>query len=154
MKKIILIIAAVAMTVSVTVAQNETQSTATTAAKSGAAMKFEKEIHEFGTIKEGQKMEYSFVFTSTGSEPLIISQAQGSCGCTVPEWPKQPMKKGEKGSIKVTFDSTGRVGVQEKTVTITSNAGEAPVILRIKGTVEASDKANPAETKPMEKHQH
>jgi hypothetical protein len=111
-------------------------------------MKFDKEEYSFGTIKQGDKVEYAFEFVNTGKEPLIITEAHGSCGCTVPEWPKQPLKKGEKGTIKVTFNSAGKVGMQDKTVTITSNAADSPKILHIKGNVEQPAVA--PESRPME----
>src|SRR5262245_44692058 len=80
--------------------------------------KFEVEEYNFGTVKQGESVTYEFKFTNTGKEPLIITNASGSCGCTVPEWPKEPLKKGDKSSIKVTFNSTGKFGMQDKTVTI------------------------------------
>ncbi len=104
-------------------------------------MKFDKEVFEFGTIKQGATVEHEFKFKNTGKEPLIITQAQGSCGCTVPTWPKEPIKKGETGIIKIAFNSAGKMGAQDKTVTITSNAKNNPVVLHIKGTIE-----KPAET--------
>ncbi len=158
MKKIILSAAAVLFVASATFAQTEKSATpapapapapAVTAANpDGPVMKFEKEEHNFGTIKQGDKVEYTFQFANNGKEPLIISEAHGSCGCTVPEWPKQPIKKGEKGTIKVTFNSAGKQGMQDKTVTITSNAADSPKVLHIKGTVEAVTVT--PETKPME----
>ena len=69
---------------------------------------------------------------------MIITNAQGSCGCTVPEWPKEPIKKGEAGKIHVTFNSAGKMGLQDKTITITSNAKTSPVVLHIKGNIEAA----------------
>lgn len=99
--------------------------------------KFTIEEYNFGTVKPGDLVVYEFVYTNTGKDPLIITEAQGSCGCTVPEWPKEPLKKGEKGKIKVSFDSSGRSGNQEKTVTIYSNAKSGPKVLKIKGTVES-----------------
>jgi hypothetical protein len=98
--------------------------------------KFTEEVHNFGTIKQGDKVEYEFVFTNAGNEPLVITSAQGSCGCTVPEWPKEPVRKGETGKIKVTFNSAGKQGMQDKTITINSNAAENPKVLRIKGNIE------------------
>jgi hypothetical protein len=98
--------------------------------------KFEKMEYNFGTIKQGDKVDYEFVFTNVGKEPLIISSVNGSCGCTVPEFPKEPIKKGEKGKIKVTFNSAGKQGMQDKTVTINSNAATNPIVLHIKGNVE------------------
>lgn len=106
----------------------------TAVAQSGATIKFEKELHDYGTIQQGADGGTEFVFTNTGKEPLVISNAQGSCGCTVPEWPKEPLAPGQKASIKVMYD-TKRVGNFQKTVTVTSNGSETPVILTIKGVV-------------------
>lgn len=101
-----------------------------------ADFKFETEEHNFGKITQGESVTYEFKFTNTGSEPLIISKAEGSCGCTVPIWPKEPVMKGQQSTIKVTFNSAGKMGVQDKTVTLTSNAKQNPVVLHMKGTVE------------------
>ena len=103
---------------------------------SAADFKFEKEEYNFGEIMQGESVTYNFEFTNTGTEPLIISKAEGSCGCTVPIWPKEPIMKGQKAAIKVTFNSTGKLGVQDKTVTLTSNAEQNPMVIHIKGTVE------------------
>ncbi len=103
---------------------------------SAASFKFETEEHSFGKIMQGESVTYDFQFTNTGTEPIIISKAEGSCGCTVPIWPKEPIMKGQKASIKVTFNSTGKLGVQDKTVTLTSNAEQNPMVIHIKGTVE------------------
>lgn len=101
-----------------------------------AEIKFEQSEFNFGKIRQGDKVDYEFLFTNIGKEPLIISNVTGSCGCTVPEWPKEPIKKGEKGKIKVTFNSAGKQGMQDKTITINSNAATNPVVLHIKGNVE------------------
>ena len=100
-----------------------------------AEITFESETHDFGTFKKGGDGTYDFKFTNTGKEPLIISNARGSCGCTVPNWPKEPIKPGETGVIKVTYD-TKRVGAFTKTVTITSNAKTQDKVITIKGKVE------------------
>lgn len=106
--------------------------------KSKAEIKFEKEVHDYGTVKQGANGECEFTFTNSGTEPLIITNARGSCGCTVPDWPKQPVKPGETSVIKVKYD-TKRVGPINKSVTINSNAGNAPTkVLRITGKVEAA----------------
>ena len=104
--------------------------------KNAAEMTFEVEEYNFGTIKQGESVTREFNFTNTGKEDLIISNAQGSCGCTVPIWPKEPIKKAGKNTIKVTFNSAGKMGMQDKTVTITSNAKNSPKVLHLKGTVE------------------
>src|SRR6185369_11255157 len=80
-----------------------------------AEMTFQKEVHDYGDIKQGGNGDCAFKFTNTGSAPLIISDAKGSCGCTVPEWPKTPIKPGESAEIKVHYDSK-RVGPINKTV--------------------------------------
>ena len=100
-----------------------------------ASFKFEKDEIDFGTIEQGESTTHEFKFTNTGSEPLIISKAEGSCGCTVPIFPKEPIMKNQSATIKVTFNSTGKFGIQDKTVTITSNAKQSPMIIHIKGTV-------------------
>jgi len=103
----------------------------------GAKLDFDKLEHDYGTIDQGANGAAEFKFTNTGTEPLIISNAKGSCGCTVPEWPKEPIAPGASSSIKVKYD-TKRVGPISKTVTITSNAVDNPsALLKIKGTVNA-----------------
>lgn len=103
--------------------------------KNQAEIKFEKEEYNFGTIKQGDVVNYEFKFTNTGKEPLVITEAHGSCGCTVPEWPKEPIKKGQNAVIKVTFNSAGKLNMQDKTVTITSNAKSQSKVLHLKGNV-------------------
>ena len=98
--------------------------------------KFKEEEFNFGTIKQGESVSHEFTFTNTGNEPLIITKAEGSCGCTVPTYPQHPILKGQTGVIKVTFNSTGKLGIQDKTITITSNAIQNPLVLHVKGTVE------------------
>lgn len=111
-----------------------------TAALAQADMKFDKDVHDFGTIKQGDVVNYEFKFSNSGNTPLIITEAHGSCGCTVPDWPKEPVKKGQTGVIKVSFNSAGKMGMQDKTVTITSNGKEATKILHIKGNIVEADK--------------
>lgn len=89
----------------------------------------------FGKVKDGEIVEFSYRFKNTGSHPLIISSAVASCGCTVPEKPEAPIKPGEMGYIKVKFNSEGRVGQTHKTVTITSNANPAFPLLMLTGEV-------------------
>ncbi|MCB0409811.1 MAG: DUF1573 domain-containing protein [Flavobacteriales bacterium] len=97
-------------------------------------MEFETEVIDYGTIEQGADGVREFKFTNTGKEPLIISNARGSCGCTVPTWPKEPIKPGESSVIKVKYD-TKRLGAINKSVTITSNASEATKVIRIKGNI-------------------
>jgi hypothetical protein len=101
----------------------------------GPRMSFEQEGYEFGTIYAGDKVNYNYTFTNTGDAPLIISNASASCGCTVPEWPKDPIEPGESGEIKVEFDSKGKMGKQNKTVSITANTNPNNVTLQLTGEV-------------------
>ena len=99
------------------------------------AFTFEKEEHDFGTLIDGEKVTYSFRFTNSGDAPLIISNAKGSCGCTVPNYPKEPIAPGATASIDVTFDSKGRTGKQSKAVTITANTNPNRKVIRIHSEV-------------------
>lgn len=102
-------------------------------------MTFEKDAHDFGKIIQGEKVSYSFKFTNTGGSDLLITDAKGSCGCTVPEYPKNPVKPGETGVIDVVFDSTGKSGQQNKKVTITANTVPGTVTLAINGMIEVPE---------------
>ena len=112
-----------------------------------AEFKFEALEFNYGSIKQGEVVNHEFKFVNSGKEPLIISNASGSCGCTVPDWPKEPIMPGKSGVIKVTFNSAGKSGSQDKTVTINSNAKTSPLVLHIKGNVEMPA-ATPASTNP------
>lgn len=98
---------------------------------------FEKDAIDYGTIKQDANGDRVFVFTNTGKTPLTISEAHGSCGCTVPSYTKEPVMPGQKSEIKVHYD-THRVGPFSKSVTINSNAKNSPTVIRISGTVEAA----------------
>jgi hypothetical protein len=107
-------------------------------------VKFDQTTHDFGTISEDAGAVHDFTFTNTGSSPLIIRNVTTSCGCTTPEWTKQPVAPGAKGSIKVKYDTKGRPGAIDKTITVSTNAKPAQTVLRIIGEVTATDRA-PAE---------
>jgi hypothetical protein len=109
---------------------------------------FESDIHDFGTIEYGGNGVYNFKFSNTGKSPLIISNARGSCGCTVPKWPKEPIKKGETNEINVSYD-TKRPGPFTKTVTISSNAKTASKVITIKGVVQSQEETE--STTPFKK---
>jgi len=105
----------------------------------GAGLVVENEVIDYGTIAKNSDGKREFLFMNNGSKPLIITNAQGSCGCTVPTWPKEPIAPGGKGSIGVKY-STDRVGPFTKTVTLTTNAeGQPTKILTIKGNVLADE---------------
>jgi hypothetical protein len=102
----------------------------------GAEISFEKEVHDYGVMEQNGNGQCEFVFTNTGTEPLLITNARGSCGCTVPEWPREPIAPGASSAIKVKYD-TKRIGLINKSVTITSNGETSTKIIRIKGEVKA-----------------
>lgn len=82
---------------------------------------FDEMTHDFGEIVQGEKVEYAFKFTNTGNKDLLITEASSSCGCTVPEWPKEPVRPGKSGYMKVVFNSEGKEGFTEKEITIRAN---------------------------------
>lgn len=114
----------------------DTKVDAGTVSESGTPVfTFEEESYDFGTIEEGAVAEHDFVFTNTGDAPLIITNAQGSCGCTVPNPPKEPIAPGEQGTIHVSFNSNGRTGNQQKTVTLNANTVPNTKVLKISAQV-------------------
>ncbi|MGQ9864143.1 MAG: DUF1573 domain-containing protein [Bacteroidia bacterium] len=98
-------------------------------------IKFEKEEHDFGKIKEGEKVQYRFKFKNTGSAPVRITDVKPSCGCTSPEWTKDVVPPGGEGYVEVIFDSQGRQGTQNKSVTVLAEADPPTYILRFTGEV-------------------
>ncbi len=104
----------------------------------------EKGIHDFGTLTEGDTVEHVFAFTNTGEFPLIINNITASCGCTTPEWPREPVAPGAKSSVRVRFNSRGKNGEQSKTITIFANTEPAMTDLQFKALV--NPKANSAKT--------
>jgi hypothetical protein len=97
--------------------------------------KFAEEIHYFKDVPEGPQAEYDFMFKNTGKKPINITEAHGSCGCTVPSWPHEPIKPGETSKIHVTYNTDHRPGMIDKAITITSDAVQQPMMLYIKGNV-------------------
>lgn len=125
-------------------AQQATGNTQTTnATLSGISFKDAGNTHEFGSIPQGIPVTYSFTFTNTGKNPLILSAVTPSCGCTSPEWTKEPIAPGKSGVIKVTYNAQA-MGSFTKTVTITSNAADSPAVLYIRGEVKAAQQASNA----------
>ena len=112
-----------------------TESKTNAPATGTAVMTFEKKEHDFGVINPDSKVDYTFKFKNTGKEDLVISNAQGSCGCTIPEYPKEAIKPGESGKIKVSFNSAGKSGNQQKSVTITANTEVGKELLTIKAQI-------------------
>ncbi len=108
-------------------------------------IKFEEETHDFGRITQGEKVAYAFKFKNTGKTNLIISAANGSCGCTIPEYPKKPIAPGEEAMINVVFASEGKSGKVEKSVTIVTNCEPSTKIIYIKADIIVPTSANPSE---------
>ncbi len=151
---IALFFAAIGMTMAQEPASNETTNSIVKevkmAEKTGdqPVMSLESTVVDYGEIGKGSDPLRSVAFTNTGSAPLIIKHAKGSCGCTVPDWPKEPILPGETSEISVRYD-TKRVGPIRKTVRITTNEGDQPHILQIKGLVKAEQ---PAEALPKKEN--
>ncbi len=109
------------------------------APENAPVISFSESTYDFGTVKQGEVVEHTFKFTNTGKSPLIIESATASCGCTVPESPKEPIAPGKTGEIKVQFNSTGKSGVQAPMVTVRANTVPNITQVSLKGTVEASN---------------
>ncbi|MBF25998.1 MAG: hypothetical protein CMP49_05760 [Flavobacteriales bacterium] len=108
----------------------------------GASFKFTNTggtVWDFGTIQQGESPKFTFKFINNGNEPMIISNAKGSCGCTVPQWPKEPIAPGAEGEISVQFNSKGKKGSQNKTVTLTANTTPPTTKLRVTGQIEVTE---------------
>lgn len=123
-----LALAVIALSASVSLAQGD--------------LKFKTDNHDFGKVEEGTQAVHKFEFTNVGNEPVVISNVQASCGCTTPSWTKDPVMPGKTGEITASYNSTGRPGVFNKTITVTSNAKTPSVVLSLKGEV------NPKASKP------
>jgi hypothetical protein len=105
--------------------------------KAGAQISIDKDVHDYGTMEQGGNGECVFIVTNNGTEPLILSRCKGSCGCTVPSCPQEPIAPGASAKITVKYD-TNRVGPINKSVTVTSNAGNEPnKVIRINGQIKA-----------------
>ncbi|WP_419214167.1 DUF1573 domain-containing protein [Maribacter sp. X9] len=144
MKKIVLVVGLVSMVAFTSCKENASSKIKTDnvaeaavrdeASKAVPVMSFEKSEHDFGTIEQGTPQETAFKFTNTGTAPLIITDAKSSCGCTVPNPPKDPIAPGETGELTVKFNGSGQNQVT-KTITVTANTEKGSEILRIKAFV-------------------
>ncbi len=105
-----------------------------------AVMSFKTTEHNFGDILENQKVETTYEFTNTGKVDLLINDCRAACGCTVPDWPKTPIKPGASGKIKVVFDSAGKAGMNNKIVTVVANIKEGTLELKFTANVRAIKK--------------
>ena len=119
--------------------QKEVKNDTQTAAAADATIDFESKVIDYGVIEHNSDGARKFIFKNNGTESLIIKNAKGSCGCTVPTWPREPIAAGAAGEIGVKY-ATNRVGVFTKTITLTTNADKKPVILTVKGEVKPAPK--------------
>ena len=140
MKKLFLVLFATTCMVSL-YAQQVTTAPADSTLK--AKIVFETLAHDFSTITQGGDGNCVFKFRNDGTAPLVLSNVQASCGCTTPSWTKEPVKPAETGEIKVHYD-TNRIGTFSKTITVTSNAVNSPIILKISGEVKPTAPIAPA----------
>jgi len=132
--KYLLSIASLFFVTSAIFAQSETEEALT-----GAEIFFAEKSYDFGDIVQGDKVEHVFELENTGSEPLILTDVKTTCGCTAPEWPREPIAPGQKASLKVVFNSTGKIGTQNKVITVMSNAVNSPARVKIVTNVLKSD---------------
>jgi len=137
MKK--LLIGALSLSLLAACSGNTTSSTATTGAAVTPAnapkIKFDNDAFDFGKIKKGDKVSHEYKFVNEGKSPLIISDSYATCGCTKPEWPHTPITPGGSGVVKVTFDSAGKSGLQDKQITVVANTLPANNIVHLVGEV-------------------
>ena len=148
MKKLILSLAIVASATALSYGQASKATKATTApqasraatapAAKGPAITWEKTTYEFGNIPQGTPASGTFKFTNTGTAPVILSDVKGSCGCTVPEWPKEPIMPGKSAVIKATYNAANP-GAFNKSITVTANTENSTQVLFIKGDVKAKE---------------
>jgi hypothetical protein len=103
--------------------------------KGTASITLDKTVYDFGTVNEGDIVKTSFMVTNSGKTDLVITNAKATCGCTIPVWPKAPIKPGETGEVKVQFNTKGKPNRQQKSVTLTTNTESGREILTIKGLV-------------------
>ena len=156
MKKLILSICALSLSVGFATAQQAREQTPVAQPQAASQpattlkpenMAFKTETHEFGTITEGPAAEYEFHFVNTGKEPIVLQKVQASCGCTTPTYSKDPVMPGKEGVVKASFNTQGRVGHFEKNITVVSNAGTK--VLYIKGEVEKAPTSSVPENTSM-----
>jgi hypothetical protein len=144
MKKVLLL--ALSLTATAYTVQAQAVKPANATAKvAGPAITFEETKYDFGTIVQGGVVDHVFKFKNTGTSPLVISNIGVSCGCTTPEWTKDPVMPGKTGSITAHFNTTGKLGMQNKVLTIESNAAAGSAMVSLVGEVKEGATANAAD---------
>ena len=146
MKKVLVLVAAAAFFAACnnqnasTETATDTTAVAVTDTANAPVFNFEQNSYDFGQVSEGEKVSHDFKFTNTGNTPLVITDARASCGCTKPEYPASPVAPGESGTIHVVFDSQGRLGMQNKVITIVANTVPSTIELNLVGEVKEKAK--------------
>lgn len=135
MKKLIFLSLLTVFTFSISCSQTSQAENTIDIDAQGPIINFEVVSHDYGTIEKNGNGTFGFKFVNEGTEPLVLSNVRSSCGCTIPQWPRTPIAPGESETIEVKYD-TRRVGSFSKSITVTSNGSEQPIVLRIKGKVE------------------
>jgi Protein of unknown function (DUF1573) len=120
--------------------KNSADSASKTKSTGTSEIIFREYQHDFGKVAEGEKVSYTFKFDNKGAENLIISSATTTCGCTVPRYDTKPIPPGTSGNLEVIFDTSGRSGMQTKTITVKSNASKPVVLLKITAEVVTNNK--------------
>ncbi len=134
MKRILTFAFLAAMTFTISCSQTSQANSKIDIDAQGPIIKFETVEHDFGTIENGGNGTFKFAFINQGTEPLVLNDVKSSCGCTIPQWPKEPIAPGASSTIDVKYD-TKRTGAFSKSITVTSNGSQTPIVLQIKGTV-------------------
>jgi hypothetical protein len=150
MKKLFILAVAMSLSFGVASAQTAPDAKAAKSVTAGPVITFTEKSHDFGNIHQGDIVEYVFKFKNTGTAPLVISRVDVTCGCTTPEWPKEPIAPGKTGSVKAVFNSAGKMGQQNKVITIQSNSVEGPAQVTIVSNVLEKPTAGAALVKPAE----
>lgn len=120
--------------------KEKTEAVTAVVADPADVMKFKNEVHDFGNVKEGDKAEYEFTFVNKSKKPITIQNVTTTCGCTSPNWSKEPVAPGKKGTVTVSYSTPGRVGPINRQVTVMTDAGNK--VLKISGTVIAKPTAS------------
>jgi hypothetical protein len=136
MKKLFILSLLAILTFSISCSQTSQTENGVNIDSQGPIIKFNELSHDYGTMEQNGNGTFDFVFTNEGTEALILSNVRSSCGCTIPQWPREPIAPGKSSTIAVKYD-TRRIGSFSKSITVTSNGSEQPIVLRIKGKVNA-----------------
>jgi len=151
MKKVLLAIGFIALTGPAAFAQDKKAELATKPAAATTLtvdnLSFKTDSHNFGNVDEGSPAVHVFEFKNTGKEPIVIQRVQPSCGCTTPDWTKEPIAPGKTGMIKASYGTQGRPGAFDKTLTVFSNAGTK--VLTIKGNVDKAPESSVPQNSSM-----